>query len=185
MTTKSKRQYTIDRDIDEAAQTILFRVRNDKGELVPGLRELFEVKKARGTHAMALIMGYNHSIGDCAAKSQGATIQEKFAALAERSKYLMSGTDKWASGRSPSESGLLFRAMSEAYEDWDADRIHKWIAEQKETAKKIVDMTWQTYSAKLLMSKKLAPIVERLRAEEAKSTTQIDTDKLFAELDAQ
>lgn len=182
----AKRSVTIKRTIDPVAETILFVPYDREGKLIvgEGLSCHFEAKKcANANRHMAMMMGYNHSIGDEAAKVSGTSLKEKFAAMNERARYLESGADAWTTGRGPTETGLLFRAMGIAYPSWNPEKIQKFIAEQKEKAKKL-EITWTTMQSKLLRSEKLAAIVEQLRAEEA-DAAKVDVDALFEELDAE
>lgn len=181
----TKRSVTIKRTIDEKLQTILFTPYDREGKLIvgEGLSCHFEAKKASAANRhSAMMMGYNHSIGDEAAKVSGTSLRDKFAAMNERARYLESGADSWTTGRGPSESSLLFRAMGVAYPDWTPEKIQKFITDQKATAKS-KEITWTTYLAKLLRSEKLAAIVEQLRAEEV-DALEVDTDAIFEELDA-
>jgi hypothetical protein len=183
-TKSSKRAFRIERTIDSAAESVLFTAYDRNDQLVPGMSLRFEAKRAsEAKRHYAMLFGFNQTIGDQAALTQGATLSEKFSAMRERAEFLMKDpTDQWSTGRGPSESSLLFRAMTEAYA-WTSEEVQKWITGQKEKAKEL-KITWATYQSKLLASKKLAEIVDKLRSEEIDSV-QVDTDAIFSELDSE
>lgn len=129
----------------------------------------------------ALLHGLKQKLVDAAAISRNpdtgrsATIEDKFAAVREVYERLLSG--HWNKPRegAASAGGLLFRALCELYAGRkSADDVRAYLDGKSDKER-----------AALRTNSRIAPIIERMRAEATPKAGSIDTDALLDELDAE
>lgn len=155
--------------------TIKFKVK-DAGEAVLTLANLHPKVRER-----AMLHGLVQKVSDAAALSRNtetglsASPSEKLAAMARLVEHFNSGTEEWSTkregGGGPSvETGLLVAALSEIYPGKTPEQLGKWVKARSAPER-----------AALMAQENVKAIVERLRAESAKS---VDTDALLAGLES-
>jgi hypothetical protein len=174
-TTKPKSNSVITTSVNEALTRIEFTVK-DAGTLVLDLERLHRAILARAT-----VHGMTQRISDAAAISRNpetgkpASAMDKLSAMRALVDHYQSGTEEWSRKRSEPAAytnGLLSEVLKRAYPNKDAERIAAYLKGLKPSER-----------AALLVSPKLAPIAEQVRAEAAASS-KVDTDALLAGLDA-
>jgi hypothetical protein len=174
MTTQRKRPVSIRSEILLESNAIRFWAFDHiTDKPVEGLGFRVDVNRmSEKLNRYAILDGVKDSIRDAGAKSAGATIKEKFAAMQKRADYLTSGADSWAAERGQRESSdmaMLVKALCREDGTRDADKV------------RLVVQGWDKAKVTAMMrSDRLRGIVDQLRTEEAKG---VDTDELFEELD--
>ena len=175
------RLYTIKRFIDMDAKAITFTCHDQDGKPT-GERLRFDMTKASASNiAYAALHGFNQRIGDAGAlgfnkdTGQYATPAEKFAAMSEVAEHIMSGAEDWelprkeGAVRADSTVDLLVKALMIEDKTRDEAKVRVWAKGLDTTKRKA-----------LLRSERLREIVAEL---EAKVTSQVNTDEIFAGLD--
>lgn len=167
MQTKPKANSVVTHSV--ADRTITFTVR-DGGTFNLNLETVSDAVLDR-----AMIHGLIQRISDRAAISRNtetgkpATPFEKFEAMRELSEHYASGSSDWSMRvAARPDGGLLFEALVTAYPDKGAERIREWL--------KSLDAKQK---AQLLVSDKIRPFAEAIRAEAGK---HVDVEELLNDL---
>ena len=118
---------------------------------------------------MAMLHGFKQKLVDAGAMSRGATIEGKYAAIAEVFDRLSNG--EWNKRRESGEprGGLLFNALLRAYPQRTPDQIREFLNGKSRKEQNA-----------MMENSRLRPHIDAIRTEMAKN---IESDSLLDELD--
>lgn len=121
----------------------------------------------------AMLHGFKQKLVDSASLPSGATLKEKYEAIGETFARLLNPAGTWnKQGEGNGQpTGLLFKALCRLYP-----------AKTQEALRAYLDKLTKEQQAALRKNPKIAPIIETIKAESAK-TTGVDSDSLLSELD--
>ena|ERR1700740_706466 len=189
MNAKAKSNSIITTQIPEGTNTIVFTVKgaggaNEHGQATDATLTLDLLKVAESVKARATIHGFIQRVSDKAAISrntengQPATPQEKFEAMKGLVDHFMSGSEEWApsraggSGRKPGGLDIIVLQAVAEVTGKDVAAVRGMV----EAGAKAKAITQVQFLAALGSSGKVAPVVERMRAE---AVADLDGDELL------
>lgn len=175
-TQKPKNTATITTEVNEAAMTILFKVK-DAGEITLSLTKISEANRTK-----AMFHGMTQRISDAAAISRNAETgkpaspQDKLKAMQTLVEFYETGTAEWTRKRAAGEgagysNGLLVQCLKRLYVSKTAEQIETFVKGLKPSER-----------VALLASDKIRVIADEIRAEAAKET-KVDAEALLAGLE--
>ena len=149
-----------------------YDVSGDEPKPIDGFHARCEAGKlSEANRQYAMLHGINQTCSDTAALPSGAGLKEKFEYIRERIAHLESGSEVWTSERQ-GEGSILFAALMLEKPERDPVKLRAKLRELG-PSKQAAMLNRPTEA--------LRPFIEQVRAERGK---QVDTDELFAELDA-
>ena len=172
-TDTTKKTPDISATVDEVKNILTIDVKG-LGQLALSMDTMSESNRRYAT-----LHGMKQRIIDAAAKSKGATLQEKFDSMEVLVNHYMSGAQEWsiarASGGTKSSGGIVLRALANVRGESPAQTL---IIVDKICAKRSI--TRSQYYAKIKTDSSVAAEILRL---ESLVATDIDADDLMAEMD--
>ena len=188
MTTKAKSNSIITTQLDESGR-ITFTVKgaggaNEHGQPTDAQLVLDPAQVAESVRRRAMIHGFIQRVSDKAAISrntengQPATPQEKFEAMKGLVDHFMSGSEEWAptrsggAGRKPGGLDIIVLQAVAEVTGKDVAAVRGMV----EAGAKAKAITQVQFLAALGSSSKVAPVVERMRAE---AVADLDGDELL------
>lgn len=156
---------TTQRDITAKIENGILNITFSNGKLIVVKPSQFQPE----IQDMAMLHGFKQKLVDAAAMSSGATIEEKYEAVADVFDRLTSG--EWNKRRESGEprGGLLFNALCRAYPARKPEEIREFLSKKSRTEQNA-----------MLNNSRLRPHVDAIRAEMAKN---IESDNLLDELE--
>lgn len=171
MQTKAKSNSVITSKVE--GQTLIFTVK-DIGNLRLNFTDLSETVRER-----AMVHGMVQRISDAAAIARSAengykvSAQEKYDAMAELVAHYASGTSEWSRARGApgigADAALLVKCLAQIYDDRTLEQLKAWVAKRSKSER-----------TALLMSEKIKPLADEIRAQ---SASDISADDLIADLE--
>lgn len=166
--TETKRQSAIEADISTTDGTLTLKFSNGKQLLLRAWELSGDIQQ------MAKLHGLKQKLVDAAAISRNpdtgksATVDDKYAAVKEVYDRLLDGN--WNAPREGSGQSSLLQAAMVEFSGKDAATVKTWLDGKTDAEKKA-----------LSLNPKVAAIINRIRAERAK-TDGVDSDALLNEL---